>query len=178
MFREINISERGVMKKIKRMMAIAIAIILSLGVSNCVFAEGEKTITAPQNNHTYEIFQIFKGTVSDGKLVNLKYGKNSKGTEDTDVSQADITKLNSIQDAGSSVAQDQADIAAMAEFVNLESTPVAIITNGGTYSAPVGYYLIRDKAGSVPANEQYTLYLMSVVNDNITITPKTPPPCS
>ena len=89
------------------------------------------------------------------------------------MSQADITKLNSIQDAGSSVAQDQADIAAMAEFVNLESTPVATITNGGTYSAPVGYYLIRDKAGSVPANEQYTLYLMSVVNDNITITPKT-----
>jgi len=161
------------MKKMKKIMALAIAMVMVLSMSISVFAEGEKTITAPNNGHTYEIFQIFTGTVSEGKLVNLKYGTNAVGTLNADVTQADITKLNAITDAGTTVAQDQADIAAMAKFVNLNSSPVATIKDGQTYAAPVGYYLIRDKAGTVPTNEQYTLYLMSVVNEDITITPKT-----
>ena len=51
-FREINISERGVMKKIKRMMAMAIviAIILSLGVSNMAFGAVPTTQSFDENN--------------------------------------------------------------------------------------------------------------------------------
>lgn len=48
---------------------------------------------------------------------------------------------------------------------------MAIISNGATYSAAAGYYLIKDKDGSVTGADTYTTYIVKVV-DNVPITPK------
>ncbi|MBR2562347.1 MAG: hypothetical protein IKE31_09435, partial [Eubacterium sp.] len=83
------------MKKIKRMMAIAIDIILTLGVSNCVFAAtitneagftGNASIKvtlpavtdAEKANHTYQIYKIFDATVStDNQTITYSTTKTS-----------------------------------------------------------------------------------------------------
>lgn len=48
---------------------------------------------------------------------------------------------------------------------------MATISNGATYSAVAGYYLIKDKDGSVSGTDTYTTYIVKVVND-VTISPK------
>ena len=59
-------------------------------------------------------------------------------------------------------------------YANLDSKPF-LSGEDTTYSdVPAGYYLIKDKDGSLNGtNEAYTLYVATVVNNKLTITPKT-----
>jgi fimbrial isopeptide formation D2 family protein/LPXTG-motif cell wall-anchored protein len=165
----------------KKISALVIAMVMVLAMALPAMA-ADGTITTNSTTHTYEIYQIFKGNPDgNGGLTSLVYGQNTKDrTVNAAVSQADITALNAIRDAGSTDALDQTDITAIAPYVNLESTPVAKVGKGAgedgenttTVSVPQGYYLIKDKDNSLSDLEQYTLYIMSVLNDTITITPK------
>ena len=70
---------------------------------------------------------------------------------------------------------DQTDIAAIMPFVDITTTaPVAEVGKGKETSAsvPEGYYLIKDKDNSLSDPEQYTLYLIQVLDGDLTITPK------
>ena len=82
MFRGINISERGVMKKIKRMMAIAIAIISSQIIMGSTFVFSDNStpnITiAPANTGedtkelaiNYKYYQILEASIGKDPVVN------------------------------------------------------------------------------------------------------------
>ena len=50
------------------------------------------------------------------------------------------------------------------------------VTNGSYYEAVPGYYLIKDKDGTVSGLDAYTLYLVQVVGEDVTITPKSEVP--
>ena len=50
-------------------------------------------ITAPDNGHTYEILQIFKGDLHNSVLSNLVWGKNGNGTEGDAVPETNINEL-------------------------------------------------------------------------------------
>ena len=65
------------MKLFKKIMALAIAMVMVLSMSISVFAANHD-ISTTSTTHTYEIYQIFTGTVVDGQLTSLKYGKNTK----------------------------------------------------------------------------------------------------
>ena len=162
------------MKHIKKLASLLLAVVMILALATTAFAT-DHSISTDSTTHTYEIYQIFRGTVSDGQLTSLVYGKNAKtGTEGSHVSATDIAALGNISDAGNTGAADQADIAAITPFVNLNSTPIATIGKGHDSSAslPEGYYLIKDKDNSLSGTEQYTLYLVKLLNDNLTIAPK------
>ena len=163
------------MKHMKKIASFVLAAIMVLAMVVPTFAANHK-ISTSSTTHTYEIYQIFTGTVVDGNLTSLKYGENAKtGTKGNAVSAADITALAAISDQGSTVAQDQADIAAIKAFVDLSSTPIAKVGKGqsGEASVAEGYYLIKDVDGSLAGtNEQYTLYLIEVLSSDLTITPK------
>ena len=105
----------------------------------------------------------------------MKYGQNTKGRTIGDpVSQGDVETLNGIADAGNTAALDQADIAAIIPFVDITGNPIAEVGKDKEASAsvPEGYYLIKDKDNSLSDPEQYTLYLIQVLDDDLAITPK------
>ena len=169
------------MKLFKRLMAVMFALTLTLGMgTTSVFAEpNTHTITNGSTTHSYEIYQIFTGTYDSEtkQLKGLKYGANAVGTAGAAVSAADMKKLSEYSDAGSTQALDQKDIAFISQFVKLDSTAYKTIAKDAankSVEVEEGYYLIKDVDDSLAGtDESYTLYLISVLNEDITITPKT-----
>lgn len=88
-----------------------------------------------------------------------KWGKNGKGG--TAGEAVDQTVLNDLSRVVSYTSDsDKLDV--IDKYVTLIN-PVETITNGGSVEVVGGYYLIKDKDGSVPSSETYTPYIVSVV---------------
>lgn len=165
------------MKKMKKVMALLLSLVMVLAMSIATFAtenptgsSNTYTITAPSGSHQYEIYQIFTGDLHEGTLSNLKWGKNGKEAEGTAVDAKVVTALTGV--TGKSFNEI---LAVVEPYANLNSTPIATVTNGETYEAVAGYYLIKDKDNSVTGTDSYTLYIVKVVG-NVTIDPKSDVP--
>lgn len=166
-------------KAMKKLMAALLAVAMVCAMAIPAFADGSSstssaavtlyTITAPAKGHTYEIYQIFTGDYDSSNpsmLANIKWGTNGTGTTGAAV---DETVLNALSGVASS-ASDSAKLDVIEKYVTL-TNPVETITNGGSVEVVGGYYLIKDKDGSVPSSETYTTYIVSIVGD-VTIKPK------
>ena len=167
-------------KAMKKLMAALLAVAMVCAMAIPAFADGSSstgtaavtkyTITAPATPHIYEIYQIFTGDYdasNPSMLSNIKWGANGTGTTGAAV---DETVLNALSNVASDVS-DSAKLAVIENYVNLSTSPVDTVTNGGSASVLPGYYLIKDKDGTVPSSEAYTPYIVSVVG-NVTIHPK------
>lgn len=174
-------------KVLKGLVAVAATAAMAIaGVAGASTAMAEENTTAATNptitfptdtkyqDHTYEVYQIFTGDLSsDGVLSNVKYGKNSNQTEGDEVPATELKKLTDVNVAGKT-DQDKLDV--IKTFANLNSDPIAKLTKGNAaYTAAPGYYLIKDKDGSVSGNDANTLYITQVVGD-VTISPKSDVP--
>ncbi|MBR5932298.1 MAG: isopeptide-forming domain-containing fimbrial protein [Lachnospiraceae bacterium] len=162
------------MKRVKKMMALMIAVVMCISMSIAVFA-ADHEVSTTSTTHTYQIYQIFTGTYdsASGQLQNLKYGHNAKtGTEGNSVSATDMAALDAI--AKAEYKNDQERITALSPYVDLTSTPIAEIGKGKEESANLaeGYYIIKDTDSSLSDPETYTLYLFKVLSDDLAITPK------
>lgn len=133
-------------------------------------------------NHTYEIYQIFTGTLDNGMLTNVKWGQNGKGTKGHLVPDATVKSVTDTKESAES-----ARLTAILNVTNLNSAPIAKIDNKAetadipnSYPAEPGYYLIKDVDNSLEGtednpikNDAYTYYIVKVVGDeDIKITPK------
>lgn len=158
------------MKTLKKAMSVLVSLLMIFTFALPAFADSATTytITAPATTHQYEIYQIFTGDLSEGILSNVKWGVNGTGTVGKAVDSTIITELT---DVNSKSDREKLDV--VERYAKLDSTPVATISNGQTYSAVAGYYLIKDKDGSVSGTsaDTYTTYIVKVVG-NVTITPK------
>ena len=153
----------------KKLFAILLTLVMAMSLATTAFAEDTNpTITAPDNNRTYAVYQIFTGDLSDGVLSNIKWGQNGTGTNGTTVAKETLDAVAAI--AGSDV-NDAGKAEAIAAYVKLDSTPVGTVTNGSSIQVPAGYYLIKDN-GPVAAGEAYSVYVVEVI-DSTTIAPKT-----
>lgn len=164
------------MKYVKKLMVLTLAFAMFMAMSAAVFAV-DHTVSTTSTTHTYEVYQIFTGTKSGDQLVNLKYGANAKtGTSGASVSKADMESLAAIEakEKAGEYANDQARIADLSPFVDLATTPVATLGKNGDASADLaeGYYIIKDKDGTVTDPDTYTLYMFKVLDDNLVIDPK------
>ena len=166
-------------KAMKKLMAALLAVAMVCAMAIPAFADGSSststaavikyTITAPKNGHTYEIYQIFTGDydpLQPSMLANIKWGKNGTGTAGEAVEQTVLDALSKV----ASYTSDSDKLDVIDKYVTLIN-PVDTITNGGSVEVVGGYYLIKDKDGSVPSSETYTPYIVSVVG-NVTIEPK------
>lgn len=156
------------MKAMKKIWAVMLSLVMAMVMVVPAFAaENEYTITAPGNDHTYEVYQIFTGDYADGVLSNVKWGKNGTGTEGEAVSADVISALTA------ATGSDTEKLEVISQYVNLESTEFGTVTNGTPLQVPGGYYLIKDVDGALDdeENESYTLYVVEVVGD-VTISPK------
>ena len=134
------------------------------------------TITFPSDtrykDHTYEVYQIFTGDYDGKVLSNVKYGVNGTKTVGTEVTAEELKQLTDVNTADKT---DQEKLTVIKTFAKLEN-PVATLTKTDTsYEAAPGYYLIKDKDGSVSDNDASTLYITKVVGD-VTISPKSDVP--
>lgn len=156
------------MKTLKKAMSVLVSLLMIFTFALPVFADSATTytITAPATTHQYEIYQIFTGDLSEGILSNVKWGVNGTGTVGKAVDSTVIDELTAVNSRPDSEKLD-----VVKKYAKLDSTPVATITNGATYSAAAGYYLIKDKDNTVSGADTYTTYIVKVVND-VTITPK------
>lgn len=166
-------------KAMKKLMAALLAVAMVCAMAIPAFADGSSststaavikyTITAPKNGHTYEIYQIFTGDydpLQPSMLANIKWGKNGTGTAGEAVEQTVLDELSRV----ASYTSDRDKLDVIEKYVTL-TNPVETITNGGSVEVVGGYYLIKDKDGSVPSSETYTPYIVSVVG-HVTIEPK------
>ena len=159
------------MKRMKKLAAMMLSLIMALVLAVPAFAaENTYTITAPSNDHTYEVYQIFTGDYANGVLSNVKWGKNGTGTEGEAVSSDIITELTG------ATGSDTEKLEVISKYVNLESTEFGTVKGGSTLDVPGGYYLIKDVDGALEGEEDaYTLYVVEVVGD-VTIEPKSDVP--
>ena len=164
----------------KKLMAALLAVAMVCAMAIPAFADGSSststapvttlyTIAAPHNGHTYEIYQIFTGdydALQPSMLTNIKWGKNGTGKAGDAVEQTVLDALSKV----ASYTSDSDKLDVIDKYVTL-TNPVETITNGGSVEVVGGYYLIKDKDGTVPSSETYTPYIVSVVG-NVTIEPK------
>ena len=162
------------MRKVKKLLGLLLAAVMVLAMGTTAFAdEKTHTITAPNNGHTYEVYQIFTGDYSEGDnsqkvLSNVKWGKNGTGTQGDNVSEEILTELKNAN------GSDTEQLAVITKYAKLQSSDkFGTVTYESPLEVPSGYYLIKDEDGS-QENEQdsYTLYIVQVVGENITIAPK------
>lgn len=172
-------------KVLKGLVAVAATAAMAIaGVAGAASATAAENTTATTNptitfptdtkyqDHTYEVYQIFTGDLSGGVLSNVKYGENGAKAKGTEVTADELKKLTDVNVAGKT---DQDKLNVIKTFADL-SSPIATLTKTSTtYTAAPGYYLIKDKDGSVSGTDANTLYITKVVGD-VTISPKSDVP--
>ena len=156
------------MKRVKRVLALLAAFALVLAMAVPAWADGVTcSITAPNNRHNYEVYQIFTGTLSENNgtkvLSDIKWGKN--GTNgDTAVTEGDSvpeTVLNDITRVATK--PDSEKLAVIEKYVNLKGEKFTTVNSGTTENVPAGYYLIKDTDNSHDnQHDAYTQFIVEV----------------
>lgn len=164
------------MTTMKKLVSLVLAAMMLLCAFSFAAAEGETptthtiTITG-DTGHTYEAYQIFTGDLSGNVLSNIVLGDGVtnniltfNGTTYTDAAAlaAVLSEENKLAFADHAAA-------------NLATVAGTSTEENGTYTISglePGYYLIKDKDGSVPEGDAYTKFIAKIVKD-ITATPKT-----
>lgn len=152
------------MKRVKRVLALLAAFALVLAMAVPAFA-GEAnlyTISVPEgSNHTYQVYQIFTGDYSNGKLSNVKWGKNSKN-RDEGVDVGGKVSENVLNQLAAVVSSSDADkLAVIEQYANLSENGMDTVSESKSIKVAAGYYLFKDTTTGISGNT----YIAEVVGD-------------
>ena len=172
------------MKHLKKIMSLILTAIMVIAMCVPVMADAATTntftITAPDNGHTYEVYQIFTGTLTKDAenrevLSNIKWGKNGSGTFGETVANNIIEELEGVNVPGKT---DSDKLKVITKYAKLDSKDTfGTVSNAAALNGvSAGYYLIKD-IDDVLSNEDdaYTKYIVEIVDD-VKITPKSDKP--
>ncbi len=190
-------------KTIKRLGAVLLAMAMAVSVlcTGALAADTYSiTVKSEVSGHTYEAYQVFKGTVATGDdkkkvLSDIEWGSGVNSTELVEELQntennplsTDFSEKNTAADIAAVVAGYDSDkIKKFATVVGKHLQTTATGTSGEFDSTnqiytisglSAGYYLVKDKDNTVNAenHDAYTNYIMEVVQ-NVEVTPKTAVP--
>ena len=168
----------------KKLVTLLLALVLVLAMAAPALADEKYTITIKNDTagHTYEAYQIFAGrldVVNDNKILSdIVWGNGvdqTKAVNGKTLSQVfDGKNAEEIAET----LKTEADAKAFAQKVApyLTSSPTtSVAQQDGKYTISdltAGYYLVKDRDGSVPEESSfYTNYILQVVG-NVTATPK------
>lgn len=160
---------------------LAFAMILAIAMPSVVKAAGNGsiTITGANAGHTFEAYQIFAGDLSeDGKsLSNITWGSG--------VTEAGQTELGNAKDKAQSLENSNRSAAItfayeVSKYLKTAANETNVYNNGNYVInglAP-GYYLVKDKDGTVPKDQAYTQFILKVVGNNVSAEVKSKVPTS
>ncbi len=165
------------MKRVKRVLALLAAFALVLAMAVPAWAEEATcSITAPNNRHNYEVYQIFTGTLSENNgtkvLSDIKWGQN--GTNgDTPVTVGKSVPENVLKEI-TDVAEksDSEKLKVIEKYVNLKGEKFITVNSGTTENVPAGYYLIKDADNYDNQHDAYTQFIVEVAG-KVIFQPKT-----
>lgn len=160
------------MKKMNKLLALVLAMVMVLGLAASAFADDPATeptapetfnltITGTKAGHTYAVYQIFTGDISGSSpnyvLSNIKYGQNyvpeGKNVGEV-VPESVITAITDADTFAQSVTLTGE------VFKTVESADTSTTITG----LPAGYYLVKD-SGTVTGQDAYTKFILQVVGD-------------
>ncbi len=157
-------------------MAFFLSLVMIMAMGLTVFAAGVPNSLTIMNEgktkHTFELYQIFTGDLSEGTLSNIKWGNG--------VTEAGKTALDDASEKAGVLGTDdetgRANAKAFAEALVAGANSVSYLQNPTEKSADqgstavfsdleAGYYLVMDKASSQNGveNGATTAYIMQVV---------------
>lgn len=182
------------MRKVKKLLGLLLAAVMVLAMGVPAFAASGSysiTINEAPAEHTYEAYQIFAGDLSENgqTLSNVIWGDGVngeallaalKGTEEETTAYEDCTTAAGVAKVLEGYKDEPQAMKDFADIVGQHLTK----TTSGTCSEynreeqsytisglAAGYYLVKDKDGSVPGTDAYTDFILKVVQ-NTTVTPK------
>lgn len=142
------------MKKMKKIFAVLIAMVMMLGMSTGVFAAagtpgtGTITITPPTNatgENTYKIYKVFDATVNTNGAVAYKL---LPGLADTDVPTGFTAVRGYITKAPASLDETASALAAYDKKILVDTVTTTDTTPGTSISLDPGYYYIETSTGT------------------------------
>ena len=149
----------------------AMAVAGFAGASTAMAAENNYDITVPTaDTHTYSVYQVFTGDLSEGTLSNIKAGQNFKKNNTASKSAADAAA----EIAQGTYANNTEKLAAITPYVDLTGTAFGEVSANTALSAPAGYYLLKDK-DAVTGDDAATLFIVQV-NGPVTVNRKADKP--
>ncbi len=175
------------MKHLKKIMSLILTAIMVIAMCVPVMADDSNYIITINDNdkavESFAAYQVFKGEISGGKLINIDWGKNISnqgktallrfGKAEGETAYADAAEL--------AAALNNTNVKAFADEVSkyIEGLGIANVKNGSsnTISVPkadAGYYFIKN-TGNADQGKAYTKFVMKVVAD-AQFTPKTDAP--
>ena len=174
------------MKLLKKSISVMLTALMTLAMAIPAFGAAETTPAGVK--HKYEVYQIFTGDFSGDDtnpvLSNVKWGSNAKLPEGVNIGD-DVSKdtLNVLTGESFATKSENEQAAALAGYADFTSTPVQFngkayieVEGAGDITVNVsksGYYLVRDVPGSQEGdNANYALYMVRVVNNELTIKAK------
>ena len=149
----------------------AMAIAGFAGAASATAAGTNYDITVPSTDtHTYSVYQVFTGDLSNGTLSNIKAGQNFNKNNTASKSAADAAA----EIAQGTYANNTGKLAAITPYVDLTGTAFGEVSANTALSAPAGYYLLKDK-DAVTGNDAATLFIVQV-NGPVTVNRKADKP--
>lgn len=154
------------MQKTKKLLSLIIAMVMTLGLAVPAFAADTETtykitISNPVEGHTYEAYQIFSGDLHGQILSNVKWanGQTNHTVGEDATETAETLKV----DADAEALANELTLGTAAGTSTFDSENGKYVINN---LAP-GYYLIKDKDDSLPAdkNDAYTKFIVKIVGD-------------
>ncbi len=175
------------MKKMKRLVALALSVVMVLAMSVFAFA-GEVTNSKVNiTNHTFDAYQIFSGKYEEDTLSNIQWGKGVDGSALLTALQAynyktseEATPLKPFEgcDSPAKVAEELAKynetsevVKAFTRIVNDHLATKAAEGTGSVKLGSAGYYLIKDVTDLTNADDARNLSVLKVTEANATVTP-------
>lgn len=152
------------MKRVKRVLALlaAFALVLAMAVPALADKANLYTISVPAgSNHTYQVYQIFTGDYSNGKLSNVKWGQNSKN-RDKGVDVGGKVSENVLNRLAAVVSSSDADkLAVIEQYANLSENGMDTVSESKSIKVAAGYYLFKDTTTGISGNT----YIAEVVGN-------------
>lgn len=162
-------------KVLKGLVAVAATAAMAIagvaGASTAMAAGTNYDITVPSTDtHTYSVYQVFTGDLSNGTLSNIKAGQNFNKNNTASKSAADAAA----EIAQGTYANNTEKLAAITPYVDLTGTAFGEVSANTALSAPAGYYLLKDK-DAVTGDDAATLFIVQV-NGPVTVNRKADKP--
>ena len=158
----------------KKIIALALALIMVLGLATTVSADEPTGFTIhlngttqkPTAGHTYTVYQIFVGDLeelnNEQVMTNIKYG-TGYGTAGAEVTAADLAAITDAREFAD-------DLVTHGKL----KTPFGKLEEGNSWTlkgVPAGYYLIQDTTAELPVGHTRSTYIVEVVG-NVDVSPK------